>query len=163
MGDCVSSLTGNLLHTHTHRHMRTCTHTHTPSPCSHCFIEHLGSILHFKNIGNSTTSVCQHCVCIQSVCWTAVVPLVGDFTVDILLLVHGTGTNDARNKNWYSDTEQCSHVGGGLLLQECVWVRAGGDGGKGRLPDLPPTNSDQLYKLTQEHTHTHKVGLLPLS
>lgn len=33
------------------------TDTHAQSTCSHCVIEHLGSISHFKNVGNNTTIV----------------------------------------------------------------------------------------------------------
>lgn len=41
-----------------------CKHIHTLYTCSHCFIEHLGSISHFKNFGNSTTSVGRGFVCL---------------------------------------------------------------------------------------------------
>lgn len=41
-----------------------CKHIHTLYTCSHCFIEHLGSISHFKNFRNSTTIVGQGFVCL---------------------------------------------------------------------------------------------------
>lgn len=79
-----------------HMHMHT-----SSSPRSHCFIEHLGSISHFKTLGTAHLALAS-AVCMKWVHWTA------DLTVDSLLISPGKGAtaNHARDKSWHTDIEQ---------------------------------------------------------
>lgn len=81
-----------------------CKHIHTQYACSHCFIEHLGSISHFKNIGNSTTSVGTEASA-MCVCWTRVVPLEGTLNCWCSSASSWKWDSKAQDESWCPDME----------------------------------------------------------
>lgn len=78
-------------------------HIHTRSTCSHCFIKHLGSISHFKNIGNSTTSVGQCCVCLLD----SSSPIGGTLNCwcSSACSWYRATADETRDKSWHPDIE----------------------------------------------------------
>lgn len=96
-----------------------CKCVHTQYACSHCFIEHLGSISHFKNIGNSTTSVGTEASA-MCVCWTRVVPLEGTLNC---WCSSASSWNGAAKPRTRADVQIWSHrLGGRWLHIICVCV-----------------------------------------
>lgn len=89
-----------------------CKCIHTQYACSHCFIEHLGSISHFKNIGNSTTSVGTEASA-MCVCWTRVVPLEGTLNCWCSSASSWKRVSKAQDESW------CPPPGGWLHI---IWV-----------------------------------------